>query len=123
MKDLKWVIDDFHKKQVSNYNSTHKEFSGILSDKDTFFIPFMAALGKSRNTEEIDIEKMKDKLIGLFDLKLDDPLNLSIFREITDSYKSGIGMKKRRLVFQAFYMFFRGMSGNKIDWRLAADFS
>ena len=39
---------------------------------------------------------------------------------LVKTYKSGIGMKTRKLVFNAFNFFFRG-DEDKIDWDLAND--
>ena len=119
MQDLYWVLEDFHKKQINAYSqSTLKEFAGILAEQDTFFIPFMAALGKARSSK--DIEKSKEALISLLNSGVEDPLNLRVFKEISDNFRAGIGMKKRSLVFNAFYFFFRG-GGTKIDWLFAKD--
>lgn len=119
MEDLLWVLDDLHIKISSKYEK-YKEFRNILSEKATFLIPLMAALGKIRHGATSTIDQRKKILINLLDKQIDDPLDLKTFDLIIKTYRSGIGMKTRRLVFNTFNFFFRGGT-DKLDWGLAND--
>jgi len=119
MNDLLWVLKDLHENIEIAYD-TFPEFKWILAEKDTFFIPLMAAIGKARNEIE-DIEDAKAHLIEILKLDLDDPFNLKTFENISSSYTSGIGHKRRKLVYLAFLSYFRGLAID-IDWNMADDF-
>ncbi|USK86155.1 hypothetical protein [Peribacillus asahii] len=118
IKDLVWVIDKLHRIQIEKYEREEiRKYKGIFSESDVFFIPFMAALGKAR--KEIDdslFEKKKEELIDLLSNGGFDPLNLLAYDAISETYKSNIGQKRRRLVFLTFLMYFRTVG--EIDWNM-----
>ncbi|MFH5187419.1 hypothetical protein ACHHV8_35245 [Paenibacillus sp. TAB 01] len=122
MKDLVWVIDSLHNKQIEKYSSEEIiKFRGILSEADVFFIPFMAALGKARKElSEERFEAKKELLLSILDQDILDPWDLLTYEENNSKIKSDIGQKRRKMIFFTFYMFFTTV--DKIDWNLGNNF-
>lgn len=115
-EDLVWVISKLHKAQIDKYNIDYMEsYKGILSENDVFFIPFMAALGKARRQlSSIDFNKKKESLLEAT-ISENDPWNLMIYDEISKNIKTNIGIKRRKLVYGTFLLYFTTPI-NTIDW-------
>lgn len=115
-EDLVWVIDKLHKAQIDAYDNDYMEsYKGILSENDVFFIPFMAALGKARRQlTEDEFNKKKESLLEIT-LKNNDPWRLTIYDDISKKIKTNIGLKRRKLVYGTFLLYFT-TPVSTIDW-------
>lgn len=114
---LKWTVSELNRV----LNEKYGERNPFVSN-DVFYVSFMASLGfsiKKIGYEELD--KKKNNLIEQLSKNI-DVFNINDYETYYNSFSTGIGTKKRKLVFDAFREYFiKGGGEDKIDWRLAYD--
>lgn len=120
---LKWVLTDFNDALTEKYGSNNP-----MVKYDVFFISLLAALGKVYNlnldeysTKHYDIDKRKENLLKLVTSNGSDPLNLEDFEKFYGSFKTGIGARKRKFIFEAFKQYFMTDYTFNMEWGEAYD--
>lgn len=114
---LKWTISELNSKLNKLYGDRNP-----FVVNDVFYVSFMASLGFS--IKKIGYEKLEQKKNNLIaQLSKDiDVFNIKDYETYYNSFSTGIGTKKRKLVFDAFREYFiKGGGEDKIDWSLAYD--
>lgn len=97
---LRWVLVEFNNIINDKYGENNP-----LIKYDAFLISLMASLGYSYNKHpELLDEKIKI-LMKKFEIE-DDPLKLSRFDVCYNSFKTGIGDKRRKFIFNSFKFYF-----------------
>ncbi len=116
---LKRITNDIQTKLGKVYaGDINKRY--ILSSGGTFFIALAAACGYVRNRNNLKmLEGALDKLEALLDRKVEDPLNLSEYFEVTNMITASRGKTTRRLVNDTFLRFFMGAT-TELEWRDSA---
>lgn len=112
---LKWSVSELNDQLNKKYVAKNP-----FIDNDIFYISFMAALGFAYNKLGAEkFETSKEELLKKIEVT-DDFLDITNFEYYYNKFTTGIGAKKRKLVFDAFRDYLtRG--GDKIDWRTAYD--
>lgn len=108
---LKWVIKDFSDLLDSVYRDKNP-----LKQYNAFLVGLFASLGScySRNPKRLD-ERVQ-VLVEKFETDK-DPVRLAVFQTYYNRFKSGIGEKRRKFVFEAFRSFFLGTTGvDTLEW-------
>lgn len=112
--DLTWVLKDFSDVLLKKYGYN------IFIKYPLFLSSFLAAMGYTR--VEFTKEQIEDKKAVLSKLLLSsekDPLSIETYLKYHKEFITGIGAKRRKLVFTAFKNFFASPVSNKIDWSQA----
>ncbi|HEY7163725.1 MAG TPA: hypothetical protein VIB79_04130 [Candidatus Binatia bacterium] len=120
MTVLKRISSEVHAKTTEFYmEDTDRRF--LITIGDPFLLGFAAACGyiRSRGTMEI-LNKALDKLLGEFDRRGSDPLNLESYEEALRILNAARGKDARRLVDDTFRRFFLGVTTD-LDWLDTAD--
>lgn len=109
--DLVWVLKDFSDLFLKKYKYN------IFIKYPLFFSGFMAAMGyvKTEFGKE-QLDKKKEVLILLTKKEENDPLDIMSYLRYYKEFISGIGAKRRRLVFTVLKNFFSSPITNKLDW-------
>lgn len=110
-KYLIWTLKDF------NYllNNKYKENNPLLK-YNVFLISFLASLGFSLNKNKENLYKKIRILINKLETE-NDPLKLTLFEEYYSSFKTGIGEKRRKFVYEVFKDFFISKEyQNELAW-------
>jgi hypothetical protein len=113
--NLIWTLKTINSKLIEKYKNDNP-----LKKYEPFLVSFLAALGYSyyyyAGTNNIEaFEASKQKLLDRIE-KEDDPLNINAMNPIYNSFKSSIGDKRRKLIFESLKDFFVSGSATKIDW-------
>lgn len=110
---LVWTLKDFNSLLNLSYGCEENPFKKY----NTFMISFLASLGyalkKNPQNLETKIKILENKLRHNYE----DPLNLQILEGYYNKFKSGIGEKRRKFVFEAFKDFFLSKDYvDEIEW-------
>jgi hypothetical protein len=111
--DLIWVLKDFGTKIYDKYKEN------IMIKYGIFLNGVMAALGWARENQDSENIIQKQKLLlQSFDSD-PDPLNIKSFEEYYKKFTTGIGVKRRKLVYHAFRNLFSMASAKNLSWKEA----
>lgn len=109
-KTLIWVLKDLNNLVEIKYGEENP-----FKKYDVFLISFLASLGdvKRKYPEKCEkkIELLKEKLSSE-----EDPLNLKKFTVYYNKFKSGIGDKRRKFIYEAFRSYFKIDHVEDIEW-------
>lgn len=113
--DLAWVLKDLSLVLVKKYNYN------IFIKYPLFLSSFFAAMGFTKaEFDKNQLNSKKKLLIELINQEdISDPLNIDAYNNYYNQFKSGIGTKRRKLVYTAFKNYFSSPIINKIDWKQA----
>ena len=110
---LKWVLVDLNEALNDRYDSENP-----LIKYDVFFVSVLASMGYIYSLKKYAI---KEKMVYMINAINESPdfLDLASFEIFYNSFKTGIGTRKRKLIFDAFKDYFMTPYQDKIEWRLA----
>lgn len=108
LKDLKEMIDD-------KYDADRNP----LKKYDVFISSLLGAMGYAHSRNPEKFEYKFSQFIALFEK--DDPLRLNIFEKSYNSFKTGIGQKRRRFIYETFKRFFIMESSVRLEWEEVLD--
>ena len=105
---------------------TLKEFNQLLNDcygdnnplikYNVFLISFLASLGYALKRDKENLAKKVQVLVNKCKSE-SDPLKLGFFQEYYNSFKTGIGEKRRKFVYEVFKDFFISKEyENELNW-------
>lgn len=113
---LKWVLYDFDKILEQEYGSNNP-----LRKYDVFLVSLFASLGFCHSKNPTNLKRKVEVLINSFE-EYQDPLRLGVFEGCLSKFKTSIGDKRRRFIFEAFKSYFLdNVSVDQIDWEYAYD--
>ena len=112
-KDLIWVLKDLGNEILKKYNEN------VLIKYGIFLIGLMAALGFARVKREKELVDKKLELLLERFTKSDDPLSLSEFEEFYRKFTSGIGAKRRKLIYTTFKNYLSSKIDDELYWKEA----
>jgi len=114
---LIWVVKDFNGLLLNEYGTDRNP----LLRYDAFFVSFMASLGYCFQKNPDNLEK-KMKILESHFGKNKDALKLKIFKQYYKSFKTGIGEKRRKFIFETFKDFFlQSEYADQIEWGTTYD--
>ena len=102
---IKWILTTFSNKLDTLYPENNP-----LKKYNAFLIGFFASLGFAHNK---DPEHLKKKIKILEAIGGEDPLKIGLFEQYYNKFKTGIGEKRRKYVYETFRDFF--LSSELID--------
>lgn len=109
--NLIWVLKDFNKLLDQKY-----DVNNPLKKYNVFLISFLASIGFAykKNADNFSLKKRElEKLCKTGD----DPLRLKAFTEYYNKFKTGIGEKRRKFVYEVFRDYFISKSDlNTLEW-------
>ena len=113
---LLWVLTDFDKKLTEHYGIEKNP----LRKYDVFLSSLLGGMG---NVFSQKPEKFKMKFEQLKELMetSSDPLRIQAFEVSYNSFKTGIGQKRRRFIYETFKHFFNMSSSDRLEWELIQD--
>ncbi len=103
LKDLKEMIDD-----------KYGEDRNPLKKYDVFLSSLLGGMGYAHSKDPEKFEKKIKQFVELFNEE--DPLRLSVFETAYNSFKTGIGQKRRRFIYETFKRFFVMESSVRLEW-------
>ena len=115
MRILKRTSAEMHTKITQAYeeDSPHRF---LMTTGDPFLLGFVAACGYVRSRGSMDIlDKALDRLMGEFNRRAADPLNVEYYQRALDVINASRGKDARRLVDDTFRRFFLGVT-TELDW-------
>lgn len=113
---LIWVLKDFDNLLKQKYKTENP-----LRKYDVFLISLFASLGYCHNKNPELLKKKIKVLIDSFKTQ-SDPLRLGVFSDIYSRFKTGIGDKRRRFIFETFRSYFLSVEGvDNLEWEYAYD--
>lgn len=112
--DLVWALKDFSELLLKKYGYN------IFIKYPLFLSSFLAAMGYTRaEFGKKQIEAKQKVLSNLLLSNEKDPINIETYLRYHKEFTTGIGAKRRKLVFTAFKNFFVSPVSNKIEWSQA----
>lgn len=108
---LLWVLKDLYAKLEEKYGNNNP-----IRRYEAFLVSLLASMGYAYNKDKKNLDDKLLILIGLFKTQ-DDPINLKIFETYYGKFKTGIGDKRRKLIFETFKDFFISKPfENQLEW-------
>lgn len=115
-KILTWVLTEFNERLNFCYGSEENP----LRKYDVFLSSMMGSMGEvfTKNPEQF-----KNKFEDFKDLvnQQDDPLQIKAFEASYNAFKTGIGQKRRRFIYETFKLFFKMSSSDRLEWEQIKD--
>lgn len=117
-ENLKWALVDFNNLLSDKYG-----INNPLKRYDVFLIGLLAALGFSYNKYPERLSENKERLLDMLKSEDHDPLKIEEYTVFSQKFKSGIGEKRRKMVFEAFKYYFTSKPEIEeiIEWGEAYD--
>jgi hypothetical protein len=108
---LVWILKDFNNLLNEKYPAKNP-----LKKLNTFLVSLLASMGychkKSPENLKKKLKVLEDSFAGT-----DDPINLEMFDNYYNMFKTGIGEKRRKFIYEAFRNFFLSKENiEKIEW-------
>lgn len=116
---LEWFFKEVNPLVDEKYGQEENPFRRY----DVYLISFFGALGFA-NFKENSSQNVKEKKKLLLEKLVSDldPLNIKTFEGVYAKFKTGIGAKRRKLIFEAFKDYFLSPSYNEvIEWSSTYD--
>ncbi|YCI76079.1 hypothetical protein M1D47_21150 [Bacillus sp. R1-10] len=110
-KYLVWVLKDFDEMLSHKYG----EDRNPLRKYEVFLISLFGSLGAAYQKNPKRLEMKLEQLKELFETE-EDPLRMKIFDSIYSSFKTGIGQKRRRFIYETFKLYFSFINSEKMEW-------
>lgn len=111
--DLVWTLKDLSEVLLKKYNYN------VFIRYPLFLSSFLAAMGYARVEFGGQVDVKKNTLIEMLKSAEQDPLGINTYLSFHNKFISGIGAKRRKLVFTSFKNFFSSPVTNKLDWHQA----
>jgi len=99
-ENIKWILTVFSKKLDNIYGNNNP-----IKKYNVFLIGLAASMGFAFKKNP---ENYNKKVKILENISGDDPLKISLYEEYNSKFKSGIGEKRRKYVYEEFRNFFIG---------------
>ncbi|OVE69999.1 hypothetical protein CCS79_03030 [Clostridium diolis] len=99
-KYLIWTLSDFNNLLNDCYGDENP-----LMKYNVFLISFLASLGYSLKKNSLNLEAKINILVKKFEGN-PDPLRLSLFEQYYNKFRTGIGEKRRKFVYEVFRDYF-----------------
>lgn len=107
---LLWVLTDFDKRLSEIYQEGNP-----LRKYDAFLSSMLGGMGDIYLKNPKNFETNFQKLKQLMDTE-PDPLRIKAFEASYNSFKTGIGQKRRKFIFETFKDFFRMSNSERLEW-------
>jgi hypothetical protein len=115
VRTLQRISHEVHPKIAEAYESNANQRC-IVMNGDPFLLGFVAACGYVRNRGGMEIlDKALDRLVGEFDRRGDDPLDIESYQRALEIIHASRGKDARRLVDDTVRRFFLGVT-MELDW-------
>lgn len=113
---LIWVLKDLREMIDEKYGKERNP----LKKYDVFLSSLLGSMGYAHAKNPEKFENKIQQLIDLFASE-QDPLRLNIFEISYNSFKTGIGQKRRRFIYETFKRFFIMESSVRLEWEEVLD--
>ncbi len=110
-KYLTWVLKDLDGMITDKYGLSNNP----LRKYDVYLISLLGSIGYAHGKNPKKLEEKIENLTALFEAEK-DPLRLSVFNPIYSSFKTGIGQKRRRFIYETFKLYFTLSSSERLEW-------
>ena len=109
--NLIWVLKDFNKLLDEKY-----DVDNPLKKYNVFLISFLASIGFAYKKNPVNF-KLKKKELEKLCREENDPLRIDVFTVYYNKFKTGIGEKRRKFVYEVFRDYFISKSDfNRLEW-------
>lgn len=113
---LKWVLVDFNNLLSEKYVNDNP-----MEKYDVFLISLFASLGYCQNKDPEGLD-IKIKILESSFQSEADPIQLEVFKQLYTRFKTSIGDKRRRFIYETFRDFFLSPSAvDKLSWEYVYD--
>ncbi|MDG5472407.1 hypothetical protein P6709_11690 [Jeotgalibacillus sp. ET6] len=113
---LEWVLVKFNALLNEKYKNDNP-----LEKYEIFIISLFASIGYCQKKDPINLSN-KIRILEERFTKIDDPLDMKIFIHYYASFKTSIGDKRRRFIYETFRDFFLSSSAiDKLNWEYSYD--
>lgn len=110
-QNLIWTLKDLAKVLQEKYGVDNP-----FMKYNIFLSSFLASLGNAYKKNPANLELKKKELEYLCNSE-EDPFSMALFSEYYTKFKTGIGEKRRKFIFEAFRDFFISKSElNRLEW-------
>ena len=110
-KDISWCLKELSDLLLKKYKYN------IFIKYPLFLASFMAAMGYCKSEfGKNQLSSKKGVLIDLLKKEESDPLDINSYLKYYKEFDTGIGAKRRKMVFIAFRNFFASPVINKVEW-------
>ncbi|MDA1602059.1 hypothetical protein PDL10_16885 [Bacillus cereus] len=107
---ISWVLKDFDELLTEKYGKDNP-----LRKYEVFLISLFGSLGAAYTKNPERLERKIELLTEMFKIEK-DPLRLEVFNSIYTSFKTGIGQKRRRFIYETFKLFLTLESSDRLEW-------
>ncbi|MGY4556848.1 hypothetical protein COL22_02145 [Bacillus thuringiensis] len=114
-KYVEWVLKDFNTALQEKYGQHNP-----LVNYEVFMTSLFASLGYAYQRNPEQLHTKVEQLMGKFETS-SDPLRIKVFDEIYSSFKTGIGTKRRKFIFETFKYYFVMSSADEFEWEQIKD--
>ena len=109
--NLFWILRDFNDAMQAKYGDKNP-----MRRHNPFIVSFAASLGYATIKNAAHFIEKRDALITMLKSDEADPLNIDRYDVLYSKFKTSIGDKRRRLIFEAFRSYFSTPYINTIEW-------